>query len=72
MPIVNMSKMLMGSMDDQRWFLMNADPPQYMRNAVYLNTGTDRFLEGAYLTAQGGGGSVLVLDLWRVGPKEPF
>ena len=24
-------------------------PPQYMRNALYLGTGTDRFLEGAFL-----------------------
>ncbi|MCA8942667.1 MAG: VCBS repeat-containing protein [Planctomycetes bacterium] len=45
-----MSKMLMGNMGDRRWFLENARPPQYMRNAVYLNTGADRFLEAAYLT----------------------
>ncbi len=45
-----MSKMLMGNMGDRRWFLENADPPQYMRNALYLNTGTDRFMEAAYLT----------------------
>jgi len=45
-----MGKMLMGHMDQHRWFLMNADPQQYMRNAVYVNTATDRFLEAAYLT----------------------
>jgi hypothetical protein len=45
-----MGKMLMGSMGDQRWFLMNAWPQQYMRNAVYLNSGTERFLEVAHLT----------------------
>ncbi|MCA8943097.1 MAG: VCBS repeat-containing protein [Planctomycetes bacterium] len=45
-----MSKLLMGHMGDKRWFLMNADPPQYMRNAVYINTGTGRFLEAARLT----------------------
>ena len=44
-----MGKMLMGSMGDRRWFLMNSDPQQYMRNALYLNTGTGRFLEGSYL-----------------------
>ncbi len=42
-------KMLMGSMDQHRWFLMNAVPQQYMRNALYVNTGTERFLEAAYL-----------------------
>lgn len=45
-----MGKMLMGSMDQHRWFLMNSDPQQYMRNAVYLNSGTKRFCEAAYLT----------------------
>jgi enediyne biosynthesis protein E4 len=44
-----MGKMLMGSMDQHRWFLMNARPQQYMRNALYLNTGTDRFAEAAWL-----------------------
>ncbi|MBX3462870.1 MAG: VCBS repeat-containing protein [Planctomycetes bacterium] len=44
-----MGKMLMGNMGTHRWFLINADPPQYMRNAVYLNTGTGRFLEVAQL-----------------------
>ena len=42
-------KMLMGSMDQHRWFLMNARPQQYMRNALYLNTGTKRFLEAAHM-----------------------
>jgi hypothetical protein len=44
-----MGKMLMGNMGTHRWFLMHADPPQYMRNAVYLNSGTGRFLEVAQL-----------------------
>ncbi|MEZ6038548.1 MAG: FG-GAP-like repeat-containing protein [Planctomycetota bacterium] len=44
-----MGKMLMGSMDQHRWFLMNSKPPQVMRNALYVNTGTDRFLEAAHL-----------------------
>jgi hypothetical protein len=42
-----MSKMLMGSMDDKRWFLMNAEPPQLMRNMLFVGTGTGRFLETA-------------------------
>ena len=44
-----MGKMLMGHMDQHRWFLMNSDPPQYMRNALYVNTGTERFLECAHM-----------------------
>ena len=44
-----MGKMLMGNMDQHRWFLMNSDPQQYMRNALYVNTGTDRFLECAHM-----------------------
>jgi len=45
-----MSKMLMGNMDQHRWFLMNSDPQQYMRNALYVNTGSERFLEAAYMS----------------------
>ena len=44
-----MGKMLMGNMDTHRWFLQSAEPRQYMRNALYVNTGTGRFLEAAYL-----------------------
>lgn len=43
-------KLSMGDMTDDGWFLEAATPPQYMRNAVYLNTGTDRFMEIAKLT----------------------
>ncbi|MCA8977938.1 MAG: VCBS repeat-containing protein [Planctomycetes bacterium] len=42
-----MSKMLMGNMDQHRWFLMNSSPPQLMRNVLYHNTGTGRFAEAA-------------------------
>ena len=45
-------KVSMGSMsgpDSDAWFLNFPDPPQYMRNVLYLNTGTDRFMEVAYL-----------------------
>lgn len=44
------SKMGMGDMEDQGWFLTVPEPRQYMRNAVYVNTGTKRFLEAAFLT----------------------
>ena len=43
-------KVTMGDMADSSWFLTASDPPQYMRNAVYLNTGTDRCMEVAKLT----------------------
>jgi hypothetical protein len=44
-------KISMGAMGGKNaWFLEFARPLQYMRNAFYLNTGTDRFLEIAYLT----------------------
>ena len=42
-------KLSMGDMDKGRVFLV-ADPPQYMRNAVYLNSGGPRMFEAAYLT----------------------
>ena len=38
-------KVSMGDMEEEKWFLMAADPRQYMRNAVYLNTGVGRFME---------------------------
>ncbi len=43
-------KMGMGDMAKNRWFLMQAQPRQYMRNAVYLGTGTERVLEAAAMT----------------------
>lgn len=43
-------KMLMGSMDQHRWFLMHAEPQQYMRNALYVGTGTGRFVEAAHMS----------------------
>ncbi|MDC0267829.1 VCBS repeat-containing protein [bacterium] len=42
-------KMAMGAMESVDWFLDFAHPKQYMRNAVYLNTGSDYFQEGAHL-----------------------
>jgi len=42
-------KIGMGDMDSQGWFLVSAVPRQYMRNALYLNSGTDRFMETAFM-----------------------
>ena len=44
------AKLSMGDMDRSRWFLESARPRQYMRNAVYLNAGTGRLMEAAFLT----------------------
>jgi len=44
-----MSKIMMGDMNDSRWFLESAEPRQYMRNMLYLNTGTARFMEIGFL-----------------------
>ena len=43
------SKMLMGDMGDRGWFLQFGRPPQIMRNALFLNTGTGRFLEAGLM-----------------------
>ncbi|HIL70142.1 MAG TPA: hypothetical protein EYG38_09880, partial [Verrucomicrobia bacterium] len=43
-------KIAMGDMSRDRWFLIRSDPQQYMRNALYLNTGASRFAEAAYIT----------------------
>ncbi|MCH8275275.1 MAG: VCBS repeat-containing protein [Armatimonadetes bacterium] len=45
-----MQKTTMGAMGWSGWFLDSAEPRQYMRNTLYLNTGTDRLMEVAYLT----------------------
>ncbi len=45
-------KLSMGAMsgpDSTAWFLNWPEPPQYVRNCLYLNTGTDRFMEIAFL-----------------------
>lgn len=38
-----------GDMGDSRWFLENLWPRQTMRNTVFLNSGTDRFMEVGFL-----------------------
>ena len=42
-------KVMMGNMEDTNWFLDLAEPRQYMRNAVYLNSGTSRVMESAFM-----------------------
>ncbi len=44
-----MAKLMMGDMNESRWFLESAEPRQYMRNALYLSTGTGRCMEVAFL-----------------------
>ena len=43
-------KLGMGDMSTSGWFLEYGQPRQYMRNAVFLNTGSERFMEVAHLT----------------------
>ncbi len=43
------AKVLMGDMNRQRDVLMHARPPQYMRNALLLNTGLGKFQEAGIL-----------------------
>ena len=42
-------KVMMGNMDDSGWFLDWAEPRQYMRNALYVNSGAGRFHEASFL-----------------------
>jgi hypothetical protein len=43
-------KVGMGEMSSRVWFLDQPVPRQYMRNALFVNSGTSRFWEAAYLT----------------------
>lgn len=42
-------KVMMGNMNNMGWFLEFPQPRQYMRNSMYLNTGTDKMLEAAQM-----------------------
>lgn len=39
---------MMGEATKREWFLEYAEPRQYIRNALYLNTGAERMMEFAY------------------------
>jgi hypothetical protein len=43
-------KIGMGDMGSSGWFLEYGKPRQYPRNCVFVNTGTDRFMEAAFMT----------------------
>jgi len=43
------SKVAMGDMAKNAWFLDSAQPRQYMVNALYVNSGAGRFMEAAQL-----------------------
>ena len=42
-------KVNMGDMADSGWFLVHGAPRQYMRNALFANTGTGRFIDLAFM-----------------------
>jgi hypothetical protein len=42
-------KVMMGNMDDSAWFLDWAEPRQYMRNALFINSGAGSFNEAAFI-----------------------
>ena len=44
-----LEKTTMGVMGERQWFIENNRPTQYMWNTLFLNTGTDKMLEAAYL-----------------------
>ncbi len=47
-------KVMMGNMEDSAWFLDWAEPRQFMRNALYINSGTGRMMEAAFLSGLAG------------------
>lgn len=48
------SKLGMGDMEKDGWFLRTASPRQYMRNSLYLNTGGKAFIEVAHMAGLAG------------------
>jgi hypothetical protein len=68
-------KMAMGSMDTVSWFLDTAEPRQYMRNAMFLNTGTPRFMDVAHMSGLASSDwtwSVKLADLDNDGWEDVF
>jgi hypothetical protein len=65
----------MGDMEKSGWFLDLPEPRQYMRNALYLNTGMGRFMEVAHLTGMANTDwtwSILCGDLDNDGWEDVF
>jgi hypothetical protein len=65
----------LGDMEKSGWFLDLPEPRQYLRNAVFVNTGTDRFMEVAYLTGLASTDwtwSILFGDLDNDGQEDVF
>jgi hypothetical protein len=65
----------LGDMEKSGWFLELPQPRQYLRNAVFLNTGADRFMEVAYLTGLASTDwtwSILFGDLDNDGREDVF
>jgi hypothetical protein len=68
-------KVAMGDMADSGWFLSAAVPRQYMRNALYVNTGTYRFMEAAFLAGMDSSNwtwSIRFADLDEDGWQDTF
>ena len=63
-------KSSMGDMSATGWFLTHPTPRQYMRNALYLNTGTDRFMEIAWLAGVAKHGLDLVAQVRGPGRRR--
>jgi hypothetical protein len=68
-------KVAMGDMADSGWFLSAAVPRQYMRNALYVNTGTYRFMEAAFMAGMDSSNwtwSIRFADLDEDGWQDTF
>ena len=62
-------------MEAVAWFLDTAEPRQYMRNALYVNTGTDRFMELAHMSGVSSSDwtwSVKIADLDNDGHEDIY
>lgn len=68
-------KLAMGSMNNQRIIEVEGPPPQLMRNALLYGTGTERFLESAFMSSLAKTDwtwSVKILDLDNDGLQDVF
>ena len=68
-------KVNMGSMGDAAWFLKSGEPRQFMKNCVFINAGTNRFLETATMTGMAKSSwtwSVRLVDMNNDGRQDVF